>query len=111
MNKEQVLLEHITTEIRYIEEFTTNIDKEAFLRSVEKQHAVLRAIEIIGEAVKNLPISVTQKYRSIRWKDIAGTRDILIHAYFSVDLNLVWSIVKIHIPELKEAVTKALECT
>ena len=107
--KEQaVFIRHIIESIEKIEQFSRGISKESLKDDELRQYAIVRAIEIIGEAVKNLPISVTQKYRSIRWKDIAGTRDILIHAYFSVDLDLVWDIIKIYIPELKQKIEKIL---
>ena len=62
-------------------------------------------MEIIGEAVKNVSQDVKKKYKNIQWKEIAGLRDKLIHEYFGVDLNLVWSICKKDIPELKKNIS------
>ena len=66
-------------------------------------------IEIIGEAVKNLPESFKKKYPEVPWKEIAGTRDKLIHEYFGVDLKLTYKIAKENIPELKKNILKILK--
>ncbi len=63
--------------------------------------AVIRCIEVVGEAVKNIPDVVRNKYPSIPWRDIAGMRDKIIHGYFTVDFETVWLVVKEEIPNLK----------
>ncbi|MCX6720190.1 MAG: DUF86 domain-containing protein, partial [Candidatus Staskawiczbacteria bacterium] len=73
------------------------------------QNATMRMIEIIGEAVKKLPENFKAKYPDVPWKEIAGTRDKLIHEYFGVDLELTYKIVKENIPELKKNITKILK--
>ena len=72
------------------------------------QDGVIRNLEIIGEAVKNLPDDVKKDYPEVEWRKIAGLRDILIHAYFGVDLEVIWDIVKNKVPELKEMVREIL---
>ena len=72
------------------------------------QDGVIRNLEIIGEAVKNLPDDIKKDYPEVEWRKIAGLRDILIHAYFGVDLEVIWDIVKNKVPELKEMVRKIL---
>ena len=72
------------------------------------QDGVIRNLEIIGEAVKNLPDDIKKHYPEVEWRKIAGLRDILIHAYFGVDLEIIWDIVKNKVPELKEMVRKIL---
>ena len=99
-----IFIEHIIENITDIESFVKNVDKDKFLKNKEKQNAVIRSLEIIGEAVKNLPQKVTIKYPSIPWKEIAGTRDKITHHYFGVDLELIWKIIKENIPELKQKV-------
>ena len=71
--------------------------------------ATIRNLEIIGEAVKNLPDEIKRKYPFIEWKKIAGLRDILIHEYFGVNYNILWDIVKNKIPELKVQITKIVD--
>lgn len=66
------------------------------------QDAIIRRLEIIGEAVKNLPSSFKTKHPDIPWKQIAGMRDILIHEYFDVDLALTWKVVKQELPLIKK---------
>ena len=68
---------------------------------MKTQDAIVRNIEIIGEAVKNLSVDFIDQYPHVPWKNIAGMRDLLIHEYFGVNYKLVWDVVKNKIPELK----------
>ena len=104
-----VFIEHILENITDIESFVKGIKKEDFLKNKEKQNAVIRSLEIIGEAVKNLPNNLTTKYSKVPWKEITGTRDKIIHHYFMVDLDIVWSIVKEDISKLKREILKIRE--
>ncbi|MEM0171820.1 MAG: DUF86 domain-containing protein [Conexivisphaerales archaeon] len=94
MRKDEAYLRHILDAISKIEKFTEGVTKEIFFENVEKQYAVLRALEIIGEATKNLSRELKKKHREVPWKDIAGMRDKLIHEYFGVNLELVWETSK-----------------
>ena len=76
---------------------------------MKKQYAVLRGLEIIGEATKNLSRELKTKHREIPWREIAGMRDKLIHEYFGVNLELVWVTIKNELPELKNQILKILK--
>lgn len=102
----ETFIEHILECLERIEEYTEGITKEDFINSVQLQDAVIRRIEIIGEAVKNLPMETKNKYSNIPWKEIAGMRDVLIHGYFGVDLELTWNVVEKEVQKLKDSMRR-----
>lgn len=88
-----------------------NIQKVSTLKNsgiVLIQDGVVRNLEIIGEAVKNIPEDIKRNNPDVEWRKIAGLRDILVHAYFGIDVEVVWDIVKNKVPELKEKIEKIL---
>ncbi|MBA7545588.1 hypothetical protein ES705_37957 [subsurface metagenome] len=89
-------------------EFVNNMAYNEFVEDTKTIYAVVRAIEIIGEAVKNIPEEVRKKYPEIPWKNMAGMRDKVIHEYFGVRLERVWETVKRDIPNLKPLFEKIL---
>ena len=110
MKKEPaVFIEHILECIELIERYIEGKTKAEFLRSIPLQDQIIRRIEIIGEAVKNIPGELKKNYKDIPWKEIAGMRDILIHGYFGIDLELTWEVVKSDIPDLKKKILKIKE--
>jgi len=110
MKKEPLIfIEHILENIKDIEQFSKGLSKSGLEKNKLKQKAIVRSIEIIGEAVKNLPDSLKNKYQNISWKQIAGTRDRIIHHYFGVDLDIVWGILKKDLAELKKEILKIKE--
>jgi uncharacterized protein with HEPN domain len=94
MDKAEVLVEGFTYR-EFEEDFRTNF-------------AVIRALEIIGEATKRLPMSVREQYPGIPWTGMAGMRDRIIHGYDTVDLQIVWDVVKQDIPEIKPQIQQIL---
>jgi uncharacterized protein with HEPN domain len=104
---DRVYLDHIRDAISDIQEYAS-VGRDIFMTDRMRQDAVIRKIEIIGEAVKQLS-SVTKDGRpEIPWKQIAGMRDRLTHHYFGVDLGLVWRVVERDLPVLKAAVATLL---
>ena len=109
MRRDEIYLRHILGAISDIETFMEGVSKEEFFENKEKQYAVLRALEIIGEATKNLSKELKENYPKIPWKDIAGMRDKLIHKYFGVDLELVWETIKRDLPQFKDQISGVLK--
>lgn len=105
----RIFLNHILDSIIVIEEYTNNVDKKTFFESKQIQDAVIRRLEIIGEAIRHIPYQFREKYPSIPWKKIAGIRDILIHEYFAVDYSLTWKVVVRDAPKFKKQIIKILE--
>ena len=104
----KVFLAHILESIQLVQEYSKGTTQAMFYKNRSLQDAIIRRLEIIGEAVKNLPPAFKEKYPDIPWKKIAGMRDILIHEYFSVDLTLTWQVVKHELPLIKKQLSEIL---
>jgi uncharacterized protein with HEPN domain len=107
MRDDGVYLNHILDAITRIESYTSK-GKEFFFRENIVQDAVIRNLEIIGEAVKNLSAGLRARHPEIPWARIAGMRDVLIHEYFGVRLQTVWNAVENRLPELKQHIGSLL---
>jgi len=101
MRSYRLYLEDILESIDRIELFVENMDFEAFKADDKTSSAVIRKLEIIGEAVKGVPEDIRQSHPHVPWKEMAGMRDKLIHFYFGVDHQLVWGTIKKRLPEVK----------
>lgn len=109
MNERDALfLNHIKSAIADIRLFTTD-GRSGFFADRKTQSAVIRQLEIIGEAVKNLSAALTETEVTVPWRQIAGARDRLIHAYFRVDLDAVWSMIEQDLPLLHTRVEELLK--
>ncbi len=107
MKDDRVYLQHIRDALGRILTYTAS-GRTAFLASPQAQDAVIRNLEILGEAVKHLSPELRQAHPEIPWKRIAGMRDEMIHEYFGVDLNIVWNVVAQHVPVLRTQIDRLL---
>jgi len=105
----KVYLEDIVQAIEKIQRYTEGLSLEVLASDEKTLDAVLRNLEVIGEAVKALPEQVRLQGQDVDWKKIAGLRDILIHRYFGIDLDIIWDVIRNRLPVLGERVGKLLE--
>jgi len=100
---------HIIESIKVIEGHLYGVTKETFLGSVLLQDAVIRRLEVMGEATKNISTSFRVQFPEVPWRQMAGMRDTLIHEYFGVDLNEVWNTIYKDLPELRMQLRDIIE--
>lgn len=108
MSKEKFFLTHIIESIDLVKDYLKNVTIDDFYNSIPTQDMVYRRLEIIGEAVKNLPAEFKKRHTDINWKKIAGMRDVLIHNYFGIDSELAWKAAVEELPELEKKIKKIL---
>ncbi len=101
-------LSDIKEAIERICNYTDEMAYEDFLKDKKTQDAVVRNIEIIGEAVKNISKGLRDENRDIGWKDIAGMRNKIVHFYFGIKWDIVWSVIRDKLPQLKQRVERIL---
>ena len=99
----------ILTAIVEVEDFTRGMEYEEFTTDKKTINAVIRSLEVLGEATKHIPSPFRKKHPDIPWSKMAGLRDVLIHDYMGVDLMTVWKVVKERLPEVKEQVKALLD--
>ena len=102
--KPDVYLQDILESINQIEDYLDGVLENEFYQNSEKQDAVLRRLEIIGEAVKHISDDIRDEYGEIPWRKIAGMRDIIIHEYFGVTLSMIWVVTQRDLPDLKSKI-------
>jgi len=97
-------LSDILEAIKRIKMYVGKMKYDEFLKDIKTQDAVIRNIEIIGEAVKNISSDLKRKHKTIDWKNIAGMRDKIIHFYFGVNWDIVWDVINKHLLELEKEI-------
>ncbi|NCP78867.1 MAG: DUF86 domain-containing protein [Desulfuromonadales bacterium] len=102
-------LRHILDETRFLLEHLSQCSLDQIMRDPVLQRACVRSVEVIGEAVKNIPPELREKHPDVEWRKMAATRDRLIHGYFSIDFELVWDIVQHKIPFLHHQIEAILD--
>lgn len=104
-----IYLKDILESIERVENFVKDMNYDEFVKDEKTHYAVIRCIEIVGEATKHIPNYIRRKYPEIPWKDIAGMRDKVIHFYFGINLKKVWKTVEEDFPEIKPLIKKVFE--
>jgi uncharacterized protein with HEPN domain len=102
-------LKHIADECAYLLSVSKGLSKDAFVDNETLKRAVVRSLEIIGEASKKIPADFKVKWGSIEWKNMAGMRDRLIHDYIGVNYSIVWDVLVNKIPQLNSQILKVLD--
>ena len=105
----KVYLEDIQQAAAKIRKYTAGLSFEGFAADDKTQDAVVRNLEIIGEAVRNLPEEIRAQRPGVDWQKISGLRNILIHEYFGIEITIIWDIVQNKVPVLEEQVSGLLE--
>lgn len=105
----KLYLDDILNAIKKISSYTKSLSFDQFTEDEKTVDAVVRNLEVLGEAVKNIPETLKSKYGEVEWKKIAGVRDIMIHEYFGVDTEILWDIVQNKLPILSERIQKILK--
>ncbi|MCL0068582.1 DUF86 domain-containing protein [Thermodesulfovibrionales bacterium] len=111
MRNHKLYLKDIFEAMEAIEGFVESMEFDDFKSDDKTSSAVIRKFEIIGEAAKNLSVTIKQKYPIVPWKEMAGMRDKLIHFYFGIKYELVWQTIKDVIPQVKPLIGKILNET
>lgn len=103
-----VFLKHILESIDAIQKYLEGVTEEKFYTSQEKQDLIVRRLEIIGEAARNIPEDFRKQHDTIPWKKMAGMRDVIIHQYFGINYKIVWDTVINTLPLLKKQIAQLL---
>ena len=105
----RIYLNDILESSEKVQRFTADMKQSDFLEDERTYDAVVRNIEIIGEAAKHIPDDIRQAMSSIEWRKAAGLRDMIAHAYFGIDNDILWDVIKNKVPELASAIKNFLK--
>jgi len=105
----KLFVEDILECVQKIEKYVQDMELEDFKESDITIDAVLRNLEIIGEAARNIDINIRKQYNDIPWQDIVDFRNRITHGYFTISLPIIWQIIKQELPPLKEKLNRILE--
>ena len=108
MARDNLYIQHILDAINTVEEFLRGVDHDEFVADKLIQSAVIRQIEVIGEATKSLSVGLREQEKEIPWQDITGMRDMLIHEYFGVNYELIWDVIQKDFLSLDETIQEIL---
>lgn len=109
MRNYKLYLDDILEAAARIEKYTAGFSLAKLKKDDLTIDGVVRNLEIIGEAVKNIPLDIKNKYPAVEWKKIAGLRDILAHEYYGIDLDILWDIIENKIPALKKEIARLIK--
>lgn len=109
MRNHRLYLKDIFEAMNAAQTFIEGMDFDAFATDDKTASAVVRKLEIIGEATKNVPEDIRQQYPQVPWRNMAGMRDRIIHRYFAVNYTIVWDTVKDHLPPLQSIIGQILK--
>lgn len=104
----RLFIEDIWEGIEKIEQFVGDMSLEEFIKDDKTSSAVIRKLEIIGEATKNIPIDIRRRYKELPWSDMARMRDKITHAYFGINYKIIWKVIKEKLPEIKPKINQIL---
>lgn len=105
----KVYLDDVLEAIKKINKYTSGMSQEAFFSDPKTIDAVVRNLEVLGEAIKKVPESIRAKYPDVEWKKVASLRDILIHEYFGINVQIIWDIVKNKLLVLEKQITSIIK--
>ena len=105
----KLFVEDMRDSVEKIERYIKGLSYDEFIENEIVIDAVIRNLEVIGEAATNIPEGIRNKYHAIPWKRMIGLRNIMIHGYFGVDLGIIWEIITRNLPETKPLIMKMLE--